>query len=168
MSSPKPSEATSGSTQPGTRDRLASASAAATHAEAPSTHGATPRSPTPSIDSSAPSTRRARSDSVPPDTRTTTAHDPPSTDSTREPNVAQPRPRNATDDFLNPTPIHLAKLEAVWYPRARVKQRTVGADKTDSRGARGYPSRGRDRASGESPNGVLGIHTRVIGRRLSP
>jgi hypothetical protein len=55
------------------------------------------------------------------------------------------RSSNPTLTRLGGEPIHLAELEAVWYSRARVKQRryakTVRAGKTDSRGARDIRAR---------------------------
>src|SRR5438034_10421982 len=44
---------------------------------------------------------------------------------------------------------HFAKLEAVWYPRARVKQGRWALTKTDTRGARGIRA-GPGSSSGES------------------
>jgi hypothetical protein len=58
-------------------------------------------------------------------------------------------------------PIHLARLEAIWYSRARVKL-LLAADKTDSRRARNIRA-GPAPRSGESPNRVIGTH-----RRWSP
>jgi len=67
-------------------------------------------------------------------------------------------------------PIHVAKLEAIWYSRARVTKTDAltlqrYALTRPTRGVHGVSEQSRDRASGESPIGVLG--TQRVRRRLT-